>query len=76
MGISVVSLPFKIEFPVGLKHESEIYLIQDTNSLSDKLDSVLTDSTALTQIGFGGKKYFQDYCTIEKQANYLEKFIL
>lgn len=75
MGVSVVSLPFKIELPVLPKHGSEIYYIKDTNFLADELDPILSDSSALNGLSFGGKKYFQDYCTIEKQANYLEKFI-
>lgn len=76
MGVSVVSLPFKIELPVPPKHRSEIFFINDTNFLSDELDPVLSVGSTLNDLSFGGKKYFQDYCTIEKQANYLEKFIL
>jgi hypothetical protein len=75
MGVSVVSLPFKIELPISPKHRSEIYLIKDTNFLSDELDQILSDSSALNDLSFGGKKYFLDYCTIEKQADYLGKFI-
>lgn len=70
-GVAIVSLPFKIVLPQNPKDKEEILMISDGDGVKDQLEFLLSDFQCLKQVGEGGKSYFDNYCTPEKQAEYI-----
>ena len=75
-GLFVLSFPFKIELPVPLKHEKEIFSIEKTDEFKTVFDKVFSDSDYHQNIAKQGKIYFNTYCTPSKQAKYIVNTIL
>ncbi|MCF7560308.1 hypothetical protein L3X39_06615 [Sabulilitoribacter multivorans] len=67
----VLSFPFKIELPIPLNHEKDIYYIENTNDYGKVFDKVLNSSDFHKKIAGNGKRYFSKYCTPEAQAKYV-----
>ena len=67
----VLSFPFKIEFPISLRHEEEIYKINKINEFKKVFDKVLSDNSYHQNIAKKGKEYFNTYCTPSAQAKYI-----
>ena len=74
-GVPLVSLPFKIELPVYPKDLEEIIMISEDKGVKEQLEIYASDLENLQQIGKGGKAYFENYCTVQCQADYLMTLI-
>lgn len=70
-GVFILSFPFKIELPVPLTHEKEVYCVNDSLSYSTVFDKVFTDNKFHEKISKEGKLYFSKYCTPSSQAKYI-----
>ena len=75
-GVPLISLPFKIELPIYPQNGKEIIMISDNTGVKDQLEQLLADLNRLKEIGKGGKEYFENHCTVERQAQYLLSLIL
>ena len=67
----VLSFPFKIEFPVLLKHDKEVYYVEQTKEFPEVFDNVLNKSDFHNNIAKNGKDYFMKYCTPTAQVKYI-----
>lgn len=76
LGLFVLSFPFKIELPVPLQHEKEIFSITKTEEFKTVFDKVFSHSDYHQNIEKQGKIYFNTYCTPTKQAKYIVNTIL
>jgi len=72
----VLSFPFKIELPVPLNHEEEIYAIEHVSDYKKVFDTVLTNPDYHKRIAENGKGYFSKYCTPQAQAKYIVDILL
>ncbi|GAA4815435.1 hypothetical protein [Litoribaculum gwangyangense] len=72
----VLSFPFKIEFPIPLKHNKEIHLINKTSEFPEVFDKVLHNKDYHKYIAENGKSYFSKYCTPEAQVEYIVRTII
>ena len=72
-GLFVVSFPFKIELPVALEHEKEVYYIENTKLFPEVFNKVLEATDYHQNISKAAKNYFQQYSTPKAQANYIIK---
>lgn len=72
----VLSFPFKIELPVSLKHEKEVYYIEQTTQFPEVFDKVLGDKEYHQYIANNAKNYFLKYCTPEAQVKYIINTLL
>jgi len=72
----VLSFPFKIELPVPLKHEEEVYAIEHISDYKKVFDKVLGNPNYHRNMATNGKTYFSKYCTPQAQAKYIVKTLL
>ncbi|WP_396601575.1 hypothetical protein [Algibacter sp. R77976] len=72
----ILSFPFKIELPLPLKHEEEIYSINDKSEFKMLFDKVLNNPDYHKKIAKRGKDYFSKYCTPSAQAKYIVTTLL
>lgn len=72
----VLSFPFKIELPIPLKHEKEIYSIKDVSEFREVFDKVLNNPVYHKNIAKNGKDYFSQNCTPRAQVKYIIKTLL
>ncbi|GAA4883733.1 hypothetical protein GCM10023311_02460 [Flaviramulus aquimarinus] len=71
----VLSFPFKIELPVPLKHEEDIYCIEQTSQFPEVFNNILNNPEYHKNIAKNGKAYFTKYCTPSAQAKYIVKVL-
>lgn len=72
----VLSFPFKIDLPVPLIHEEEIYCITENSEYKVVFDKVLSNPDYHKKIALNGKAYFSKYCTPSAQAKYIVTTLL
>lgn len=75
-GLFILSFPFKIELPIPLEHEKEIFVIADSNEYANVFDIVLNNPSYHNSISSNGRKYFLKYCTPNAQVVYIVKTLL
>jgi hypothetical protein len=67
----VLSFPFAIDLPVLPRDGEAIHYIQDSNEYGESLNKVIVEQAYHEKVAKGGKKYFDQFCTPEAQANYI-----
>ncbi|SFD02883.1 glycosyltransferase [Algibacter pectinivorans] len=75
-GLFVLSFPFKIDLPINLEHNQELYAIEESIDFKVVFDKVLNNPDYHTEIALNGKAYFSKYCTPSAQAKQIIKTLL
>ncbi len=73
MGTFILSLPFKVEFPIPPEHGNEIHIIKTTEEIPDLIDFLLANPAYHQRVSNGGKAYFENYCTPKSQILWVLK---
>ena len=72
----VLSYPFKIELPIPLKHEKDVYYVEQSSDYAEVFEKVFNKPNFHKSIAKNGKDYFSKYCTPSAQAKYIVKTLL
>ncbi|WP_366184769.1 hypothetical protein [Flavobacterium ovatum] len=75
-GLFVLSFPFNIELPEDFVNKKNIHFIESTNQYKSVFDLIIENSTYHEKVSSNGKKYFDEFCAPEKQAQYIVTSIL
>jgi hypothetical protein len=75
-GLFVLSFPFKIELPEDFVNQENIHFIDSTYEYKAVFDIILESPDYHKKVSKNGKKYFDSFCTPQKQAQYIIKSIL
>ena len=75
-GVFILSFPFKIELPIALLHDKDLYYVNDSSDYSVVFDKVFSDNKYHEKISKEGKAYFDKYCTPINQAKYIAEKML
>ena len=70
-GLFIISTKFMVELPVKLEHLKNIYSLNDENDISLALDLIAKNDDKINTIKNGALEYFLNYCTPEKQVDYI-----
>jgi hypothetical protein len=75
-GLFVLAFSFKIELPENFVNQENIHLIDSTYEYKAVFDIILESPDYHKKVSKNGKKYFDSFCTPQKQAQYIIKSIL
>jgi hypothetical protein len=72
----ILSYPFKIELPIPLKHEKDVYYVEQSSDYDEIFEKVFNKPNYHKSIAKNGKDYFSKYCTPSAQAKYIVKTLM
>ena len=70
-GLFVVNFPFSIDLPSAMIHGKNIFSVSSVEEIPQVLDMIIESPDRCQEIAKGGKEFFEQYCTPEKQWRYI-----